>query len=286
MKNLYFTLFILVQAFYLTAQSPTFIEDGSGDGTVYYLRLADGTAECPNYGADITINSVTYELSYCDAAFDEVEFTIAAGATPVIITTDAPITIVNGGTSSMYDASGNLVVLPVELTTFTAEAQKNQTNLLEWETASEENNEGFEVERSVNGSDWETLDFVEGNGSTIEISNYDFVDKRPFDGTNYYRLKQLDFDGKFEYSKIVTVELAKDNEQLTIIPNPVQDELTITNVENVESVIIYNMLGQEVKQLIVGNAQLSINTSDLPKGQYILSVQKKNGKTITEQFYK
>ena len=99
MKKLYFAIIILFQTAYVIGQCPTVIDDDGGDGTVYYMTLANGAAECVNYAGDITINNVTYEFSFCDAGSNEVEFTIAAGGTAVIIANDAPITIVNGATT-------------------------------------------------------------------------------------------------------------------------------------------------------------------------------------------
>jgi hypothetical protein len=177
-------------------------------------------------------------------------------------------------------------VVPVELLSFTATAQDNRTNLLTWQTASEENNEGFDIERSADGKNWETLGFVKGNGTTVEVFNYNFIDKNPINGINYYRLKQMDFDGQFEYSKIVNVNLFSTNNAITIYPNPVRDELTVTNTENIENVVIYNALGQVVKQFAVNAEQLQINVSDLQEGIYTLRLQNKNGTMITKQFVK
>jgi hypothetical protein len=176
-------------------------------------------------------------------------------------------------------------VLPVELTSFTATVQDNQTNLLQWQTATEENNEGFEVERSAEGSNWEKLGFVQGQGTTLETQNYTFVDEEPTRGINYYRLKQMDFDGQFEYSNIRSVVFgSSDDKIMAIYPNPVQNELTIS--EGVGMITIFNALGQPIRQLNNDETLTIINTTDLPKGIYILQVQKTNGAIITQQFVK
>lgn len=186
-------------------------------------------------------------------------------------------------------------VLPVELMSFMAKAIDNNAVQLDWVTASEENNLGFEIERSVNGVDfvsnknavsWEKIGFTEGNGTTLEASNYNFIDESPNEGTSYYRLKQFDFDGQFEYSKVVEVELGINNEELQVYPNPVQDKLMMTNTENVESIVIHNLLGQPIRQFAFDNELFSIDVSELPKGQYILSVQKTNGIIVTKRFMK
>lgn len=285
MKSLYVIAFLCIQTTYIMAQCPTFINDGGGDGTVYYMTLADGATECANYSADITINGVTYEFPDCNNV-DEVEFTIATGGTgtAVIIANDAPITIVNGATTCTYDASGNLVALPVELLSFEGEVRENGTYLT-WQTASEENNAGFEIQRSLDGKVFETLSFVEGNGNAVEIMNYEYLDNQPFEGTNYYRLKQMDFDGVLEYSHIVSVKYeVGEAKTLSISPNPVQNQLAVTN--GTGQATIYNILGQPMSVLIIKDKVLTIDVSDLAKGQYILSICKEDGSVVTKRFVK
>ena len=95
----------------------------------------------------------------------------------------------------------------------------------------------------------------------------------------------MDFDGQFEYSSIINVQFSiNNNKRLDVFPNPVQDELNIINGEGLAT--IYNVLGQAVKQLTIKNSQLTINTSDLPKGQYILHILQQNGNVVTKQFVK
>lgn len=183
----------------------------------------------------------------------------------------------------------NALPLPVELIAFDAE-QENTSVKLTWQTASEEINAGFEVQRSNNGNpdsyrEWETIDFVEGNGTTQEVQNYTYTDEEPFTGINYYRLKQIDYDGQFEYSKIVNINQKSSNTStIQLFPNPVKDELNI--IDGQGQATIYNMLGQPVKQFTVNNETSSIDVSDLPKGQYILHIQQENGTVATKRFVK
>ena len=113
--------------------------------------------------------------------------------------------------------------LPIELTYFKGENIDNQ-NKLTWQTASEKNNHGFHIEKSTNGTDWEEIGFVQGNGTTTEVSNYEFVDNLDFpsledlESLNYYRLKQTDFDGKlriFKYHSTGNSQPATGNESLS-----------------------------------------------------------------------
>ncbi|RLD59051.1 MAG: hypothetical protein DRJ01_11810, partial [Bacteroidetes bacterium] len=100
--------------------------------------------------------------------------------------------------------------LPIELFSFKAERVSSQV-VLRWETASEYNNDYFTIERSTNAIDFNPIEKVEGAGNSNNILNYEVTDINPFSGTSYYRLKQTDFDGKYSYSYIVSVNKGNDN---------------------------------------------------------------------------
>jgi hypothetical protein len=176
--------------------------------------------------------------------------------------------------------------LPVELTTFTGEATKNG-NFLKWTTAAEENNAGFEIQKSTDGRTFEKIAFVEGSGTTVEQQHYEFLDTKNLSGLNteYYRLKQMDFNGKFEYSNIVSISNNKAaTAEMSFYPNPVKDLLTIENGEG--TAIIYNALGQPLQQFEITNTKYFLNTNELPKGIYTLQVRKTDGTTTIQQFVK
>ena len=191
-----------------------------------------------------------------------------------------------GGSAGLMHLGNNIIAnsyLPVELTQFEA-IPKNEMVELSWQTATEKNNEGFEIERSSNGKDWETLDFVQGNGTTLKTQNYTYIDEQPIEN-NYYRLKQIDFDGQFEYSDIshVNYKLGIKN-YVNVFPNPATDELNI--IDGQGQATIHNLLGQTVRQFSINNEQFSINVTDLPKGQYILHIKQQNGIMTTKRFIK
>ncbi|MGB0985116.1 MAG: T9SS type A sorting domain-containing protein, partial [Saprospiraceae bacterium] len=147
------------------------------------------------------------------------------------------------------------------------------------------NNEGFEIERlNSNNGKFESIGWKTGNGSTERLSTYKFTDYNDFKGVSYYRLKQIDFDGQFDYSNVVVIENRGEENPLMIFPNPVKNELNIRNGEGLAT--IYNLLGQPVKQLSIDNQQLTLNVSDLTEGQYVLHIQKENGTVITKRFVK
>lgn len=149
-----------------------------------------------------------------------------------------------------YDA-----ILPVELTSFTASVVGNGVQL-NWITATEINNLGFDVERKSNTiSGWKTVGYVPGNGTSTEERAYSFLDENIPDGSYSYRLKQIDFDGTFMYSNELVVNVGFNPTNFVLLqnyPNPFNPATSIqfqASKEGLVSVKIYNMLGQEVRTL-------------------------------------
>ncbi len=115
--------------------------------------------------------------------------------------------------------------IPVELIYFEARQIGDQKVMLEWQTATELNNAGFDVEWSVDGDRWEVLEFIEGAGTTSEVQTYQVIHDFPVGGLNYYRLRQVDYDGAYEYTGIEIVEITDENEvsndlDFIVFPNP------------------------------------------------------------------
>jgi WD40 repeat protein len=168
--------------------------------------------------------------------------------------------------------------VPVELTTFTAAAVNNSA-VLEWSTSSETNNWGFQIERASGDNLWESIGFVEGKGSTAEATHYKFNDNNPLDGKSFYRLKQIDFDGKFEYSGIAEVDLSplKEFALSQNYPNPFNPSTKLKYSIPVAGIVqlkVYDNLGQEVAVLVnesktPGVYEVEFNGSNLASGFYI-----------------
>jgi hypothetical protein len=168
--------------------------------------------------------------------------------------------------------------LPVELIKFEAKVTPSNEVKLFWQTASELNNSGFEIHKSNNGKDWETIDFVVGQGTTLEVSNYQYEDQKPLIGTNYYRLKQVDFDGAFEYSKTIAVEYNIEESNITIFPNPSNGvvNLQINNPSNQKMQIkILDNLGRIIRdsEIIEGEANWQQEMVIKEKGIYTVAIQ-------------
>lgn len=169
-------------------------------------------------------------------------------------------------------SAGSCAVLSVELLSFTA-TNKGDNNLLNWQTATEINNSHFIVQRSKDGKNFTDIGTVKGAGTTTTPQYYNFTDDKPLNGINYYRLKQVDFDGQEDDSKIVSVNrLSEGKNILAAYPNPTHTVLTVEHTPSVQTLEIVNPLGQIIKiiKLKLDAYQTDINTTDLPNGIYFL----------------
>jgi Bacterial Ig-like domain (group 2) len=162
------------------------------------------------------------------------------------------------------------VALAVELTNLTAKSV-NKTTVLNWQTASEKDNQGFTVERSLNGTDYAAIGQVKGFGTTNTVRNYTFTDATPTNGVNYYRLRQADFNGKETLSKVVSVISGKN---FLVLKNTlVQNLLDVTVGEETKGPLsIFNVSGQLVYSAKVQGNQL-LDVSALTSGLYIVRTE-------------
>ena len=192
------------------------------------------------------------------------------------------ITAFNDFGQSAYSNIAQIVV-PVELTAFNA-SMKDKGVLLEWTTATEINNMGFEIQRNSTGN-WKTIGFIEGKGTTSEITNYQFFnDLSEFNNSIKleYRLKQIDFNGVFSYSDIVEVEFVPENYSLSQnYPNPFNPSTSISFTLTKGSFVtlkVFNILGNEITTLVNqvmpgGKHELKFDASNLPSGVYLYTIK-------------
>ncbi|MFQ5751469.1 MAG: FlgD immunoglobulin-like domain containing protein [bacterium] len=155
-------------------------------------------------------------------------------------------------------------VVPVELSSFTASVFDGNVRL-NWTTHTETNNLGFTVERSENGTEFQEIGFVEGKGTTVIPQEYFFEDKNLAPGTYFYRLKQIDLDGAFEYSDVInaTVLAPKEFALSQNYPNPFNPETTIRYELPISTHVIlkiYNILGEEVRTIVNAEQPAGIRT--------------------------
>ena len=175
---------------------------------------------------------------------------------------------------------------PVQWISFAAR-KRDGAVLLTWSTAQEQNSKNFEIERSSDGRRFSRIGSVIAAGNSNAISRYSYIDDMPLKGLNYYRLKQIDLDGKFAYSEVAQVNF-DGGERLFVFPNPAADQLTVQLPANSRftSVHIIDISGKLVlqKQLASGSSTLKLNIRSLSPGSYVL--QLRGEKTIQQKFLK
>lgn len=186
------------------------------------------------------------------------------------------------------EASGTNCALPVRLISFTGQ-QQGDAVLLNWKTAGEENNAGFEIERSADARKFEKIGFVEGSGDASAVRKYDFTDLNPF-LTTYYRLKQIDgaagtpeqdrFGGTFEYSSIISVK--NDTALSGIYPNPAQNHLFVRDSAPETEVSISDMGGKLLLKKKI-KAATPIDINGLPPGLFVVKVGVETQKLVIQR---
>ncbi len=213
--------------------------------------------------------------------------TSASGSNPYTITTSS-MAMSNG--SNYYFAVGdNNLALPVELISLTARPE-NGKNILEWRTASEINNDHFEIQRSEDAKNWNKIGETAGHGTTQEEETYSFIDASASTlaaNTVYYRLRQVDYNGTSEYSGIRKVSVANSNAGLKLYPNPAKDILNISfgNYKEAGTIKIFNMNGACVYNYESVTLEEQIDLKYFKSGIYVLKVFTTND-VNTQVFYK
>lgn len=173
--------------------------------------------------------------------------------------------------------------LPVKLTSFTANTENSLVHL-NWETAVEENNDYFEVQRSVNAKNFETIGKVNGNSSTLTSHLYHFTDIDAQNGVNYYRLKQVDYDKKQEFSRIISVSVVNENKfDFTIFPNPSNEIIVIKNLKVGNTVELFSSFNRLEKSAMATSDMVEFNIHNLSAGMYIIRVKQQNGSVATKK---
>jgi hypothetical protein len=184
-------------------------------------------------------------------------------------------------------------IVPVELTSFSGYYHGNSAKLA-WSTATELNNRGFEIERSINNAEFTAVAFVKGQGTTTASHSYAYTDGSLLPNTSYsYRLKQVDLDGRFNYSNIIELGATHPAEYLLgqNYPNPFNPATKISFSLPVKSNVtldVYNLIGQKILELVngsmeTGTHQVDINAAGIPSGVYIyiLKASGDNGASFT-----
>jgi len=186
-------------------------------------------------------------------------------------------TVSNTDDGQTMNVFGSNAPLPVTLTTFTA-ARRGSANELRWSTATELNNEGFAVERSADSRRWAEIGWVEGHGSTQEPQRYTFTDVSPLEGLNYYRLRQQDYDGWYEYTPVVTVRRGRPL-GFSVYPNPAQRRLWVQFERSAVQgqLRLLNARGEEVRAWRAAAVDGALDLAGLRPGLYALQWNSERG---------
>ncbi|HSZ86822.1 MAG TPA: T9SS type A sorting domain-containing protein [Puia sp.] len=294
-----------VSASFITESSGDMAIDGYGNlwivcsnGTQYGLyKMA---APLPTSAtASITVTRmVAPTTSTPGAGFTGIAFSptgdiyMATSADLYILKTN--FTLTHLGTFTVAGVSGDLTscsypfsVLPVNFLNFAA-SENNDVVSLDWTVSQSDNNKGFYIEKSIDGKNWSELGFVGVTANDYSgENNYSFADPNPQPGSNYYRIKEVDFNNSATYSETKIVSLSS-TEKIAVWPNPAKDMINVqtngyqTNV----TMEMYDLFGKKVltKSLQPGNN--SINIGGLPAGTYIVHYQNAGGETENHKIIK
>ncbi|HUM51341.1 MAG TPA: T9SS type A sorting domain-containing protein [Chitinophagales bacterium] len=240
--------------------SATTVLNGATSATVTWTGLTGGVVGASFVRLRIASSSVEASSAFGYAGSGEVEdYPIPIGASP----------------------------LPVELTTFKGEAVDNSSTLLTWETASEKENDYFDVERSDDANNWEIIGQVKGHGTSNQVNAYKFVDEKPFSGVNYYRLNQVDYDGTSTYTSIISVAFStivnEEQGKITIFPNPTKNNIWISSEKELTkplNIDVFNAFGEKIVGMLMTEKTQQIDLSNLQAGCYFIKIDNKIYKSI------
>ncbi len=253
-------------------QAGAFTNPGTG---ISIVTLASGT-EVAEHSSYNTSKIFTFQWTSPASLLPTGDVTFYAGGIAA-----------NGNGTNAGDGGSNAptalvfppTALPIELSDFSARQYGNSV-LLEWVTATEKDNSHFVIEHSIDGNDFSALDQIVGAGTTIQTQHYRFTHNSPVKGSDhYYRLKQVDLDGSFTYSDIVTVYLETNINQISVYPIPAKNEVNVAlNLAKAgtytQTIVDLNgkVLRSEMYNLEAGEQVLKMNIQNLASGHYIFNL--------------
>ncbi len=253
--------------------------------------VQEGIAFGANLGGDDQRWTETLNIELTTGLLTSTAYTLEIYST-------APFTYTSGSGTHFNNASGSNFKMtfttnstfPVELTKFDAKPSGGKVNLA-WETASEDNNNYFEVQRSTDAHNWTALEKVSSqNGNAQFNQSYTYTDQRPTKNVNYYRLRQVDFDGSFEYSKVVQASVGKSL-GIQVSPNPVSNTLWLTLETDTQAsasrIQILDSYGRLLKEWnlneVPAQQAFPLDLSDIPSGLLFLQIDGQEARRIIKQ---
>lgn len=269
----------------------------SGNDMVFIVEEDDGHLDASSYDASSSNAPylvVTYQTGQSSDSTDCYVTMIDESTKPSgsSLTTDNVETaqFTSGGN---HDSMNNFGMwggsLPVEWLSFNGRYIGEEVELT-WATAMEENNSHFVVLRSANGIDWEEIGEVAGAGFSSDINSYIFMDLNPHANLNYYRIKQVDFDGQSSDSRVLVLQTEKSNSiGMKLYPNPAHDRVSVSWTKNVQGgkLVLMDMRGQVLQNIEMNRNQVQeIDLTNLDRGFYLVEIQTSTQKFTKKLLYK
>ena len=302
--------FHIMDTTFITAfRARVYLRDGSAANT-YKIGLNKGSSATPFYSTpDYKLDStilVVIKYAFNPTFTDTVSAYIFTGGIPAtepsVPTLIAPdngtvadlakfnsIAIRQGTIGTMSGTIDGIRIattwadgpLPVTLLDFRANLNEANGTQLKWSTSSETNNKGFEIERSADGENFENVAFVKGAGNSKTIEQYAF--QLDYFTPAYYRLKQIDFDGAFEYSQVVYS--GGEVSEIELSPNPFVETLKLNSNSNIDKIEIIDLTGKVLVSETINKETAEVETSHLAKGIYFINISQ-GGSVQTKRIIK
>jgi len=244
------------------------------------LNTATGTSSLRLWKTDNFDVTDLSTLNFTSAAAEHIEVT---GFSTVAY--NGAVSYLQGSVSSFSGFAaaantGDSEPFPVDWLNISADREIYSGVEVTWSTASELNNERFEIQRSFTGTDYRTIGTIAGRGTVNEVSNYSFLDTEAPANQLYYRIRQVDFDGTESFSPTVRVNGLQQKAHLSVVPNPSTSSFAIDGIQSGELVRVCNMLGQEILERNDISSDTQLDVSSWPEGVYTVQVQSINGMEV------
>ncbi len=181
------------------------------------------------------------------------------------------------GCATRSEVEAACLALPIELVSFTGKSIENRV-ILSWQSATEQNNDYFQIGNGQDGRNFKDIGTVKSSGNSTDMKSYTFIHPNPFMGVNYYRLKQVDFDRKYEYSKTISINIESD--EISIFPNPTTGIIEVQGKNSDEGIVrLTDNVGRLIKTQKLSDYK-QIDIGNLPNGMYFIYILTESRSTV------
>ncbi len=266
----------------VSSRSHLHIDVYTNTATAFQVKLVNASAQEFNYNAVTSLGGLPLQ------SWKSFDIPLSAFASMGLTNVNQILLSATSGSTVYIDnvVFSSVVPLPVTYAAFEGVKQKNSA-VLSWETLTENNNRGFEIEHSRNNQYWQPLHFVKGAGNSNAALSYSFIHTTPVKGNNFYRLKQVDMDGKASYSKVVNLYFEEGVQRTLVYPNPAKGQLWLQGdgLKAGTNIQILDMNGRLVRAFTIGTVQSGasrLNVAGIHAGLYMIRIGDKEN-SFTEK---